>query len=230
MGDDIKIYFIVATRESEANFWSKTATGKSLALYKSPHLEVNLYPENTTGLSEIYNLAIEKLKHEPSILVFAHDDIHILDFFWMNSILNGLHHFGIIGVAGNKRRVPLQPSWAFVNQEFKWDDAENLSGVVGHGSSFPPANLSIFGPPFQDVKLLDGVILAAFSETLKKNHMRFDEKFKFHFYDMDFCRQAEVRGITMGTIPLSLIHESSGNFTSDVWQQSYKDYIQKWGG
>ena len=60
MGDDIKIYFIVATRESEANFWSKTATGKSLALYKSPHLEVNLYPENTTGLSEIYNLAIEK--------------------------------------------------------------------------------------------------------------------------------------------------------------------------
>lgn len=162
-------------------------------------------------------------------MVFAHDDVHILDFYWIHSVLNGLNHFGIVGVAGNKRRVPAQPSWAFVDQSLTWDDQENLSGIVGHGNRFPPDNLSVFGPPFQEVKLLDGVFLAAFSETLIKNHMRFDEKFKFHFYDMDFCRQAEIRGITMGTIPLSLVHESGGNFGSDGWKNSYSDYLKKWG-
>lgn len=131
-------------------------------------------------------------------------------------------------MAGNKRRVNGQPSWAFVDQKLKWDDQENLSGIVGHGAGFPPSSLDIFGPPFQEVKLLDGVLFAAFSETLIKNHIRFDEKFKFHFYDLDFCRQAEIRGVTMGTIPLSLIHESGGSFGSDDWKLSYQNYLQKW--
>nr|WP_216863238.1 glycosyltransferase [Polynucleobacter sp. MG-27-Goln-C1] len=207
----------------------KTATGKSLSLYQAPHLEITLFAENIKGLPELYNLAIDKFKNEPSILVFAHDDISILDFYWMNSIFNGLSHFGIVGIAGNIRRVPYQPSWAFVDKQFTWDKSENLSGVVGHGSRFPPENLDFFAPPFQEVKLLDGVLLAAFSETLVKNHMRFDEKFKFHFYDMDFCRQAEIRGIKMGTIPLSLIHESAGSFGSGGWSNSYADYLKKWG-
>lgn len=228
-GAAIKVQFIVATRKSTENFWLNTATGRSLALYKSPNLEVNLYPENITGLPEIYNSAIDKFKDEPSILVFAHDDIYILDFFWMHAIFNGLNNFGIVGVAGNKRRLPMQPSWPFIDRKFIWDSPENLSGVVGHGSGFPPENLSIFGPPFQEVRLLDGVFLAAFSETLAKNHMRFDEKFKFHFYDMDFCRQAEVRGITMGTIPLSIVHESGGNYGSEAWNSAYDEYLKKWG-
>ena len=75
---------------------------------------------------------------------------------------------------------------------------------------------------------MDGLLLAASSETLIKNKLRFDEQFEFHFYDMDFCRQAEVKGVTMGTIPLSLMHESGGNFSSEAWKQGYQKYIQKW--
>jgi len=89
--------------------------------------------------------------------------------------------------------------------------------------------LSIFGPPFQQVKLLDGLLLAAFSDTLIQKSLRFDERFDFHFYDLDFCRQAEQLGVTMGTIPLSLIHESGGNFDSHSWRMAYKEYIKKWG-
>jgi Glycosyltransferase like family len=191
-------------------------------------LEVNLYSDNTKGLSEIYNLEINKLRNEPSILVFAHDDLFILDYFWMHSILNGLSHFGIVGVAGNKKRAPMQASWCFLDEKFTWDAPENLSGVIGHGNSFPPVVLSDFGSPFQEVKLLDGVFLAAYRETLIKGNIRFDEQFKFHFYDMDFCRQAESQGISMGTVPLSLIHESVGNPSADSWEQSYKLYLKKW--
>lgn len=229
MSQNIKIKLVVATRKSIELFWANSATGKSLSLFSGPHLEVVVYPDNTKGLPDIYNKEIEKSKGESCILVFAHDDLYFLDFFWMQQILNGLTHFGIVGVAGNRRRIPFQPSWAFVDEQFTWDEPQNLSGVVGHGDSFPPSNISNFGPPFQEVKLLDGLILAAFSDTLIKHHMRFDEKFKFHFYDIDFCRQAEIRGISMGTIPLSLIHQSGGNFGSDDWKQSYQKYLQKWG-
>jgi hypothetical protein len=229
MNKNISIKFVVATRESADNFYSATATGKSLKLFSESDLKLALYPNNTRGLSEIYNLEIEKAKSDPTILVFAHDDLHLLDFFWKQQIFNGLNNFGFVGVAGNKRRQPFQPSWAFVDEKFTWDDPQYLSGVVGHGDSFPPSNISYFGPPFQEVKLLDGLILAAYSDTLIKNHMFFDELFKFHFYDLDFCRQAEIRGISMGTIPLSLIHESGGNFGSVDWRQAYENYFLKWG-
>ena len=137
-------------------------------------------------------------------------------------------HYGIVGCAGNKSRQPFQPSWAFKNAQFEWDAPENLSGIVGHGKSLPMESLSIFGPPFQQVRLLDGLLLAVNSETLLKNHLRFDEQFDFHFYDMDFCRHAEIKGVTMGTIPLSLMHESDGNFVSDSWKLGYQKYINKW--
>ena len=211
-------------------FYLKTATGRSLALYKSSDLEVHVYPENRLGLSVIYNSAIEQFSDEPCMIVFAHDDLHILDFYWMHSVFNGLHHFGIVGCAGNMSRIPFQPSWCFKNINFEWDSLQNLSGIVGHGNTFPPEGLAVFGPPFQQVKLLDGLFLAAFSDTLKKSNLRFDERFDFHFYDIDFCRQAEMAGITMGTIPLSLVHESGGgSYGSDSWRQSYEKYIEKWG-
>lgn len=220
---------MVATRESEENFWMHTATGRSLALYRSPIVDVIIAPQNSRGLPEVYNNEIDRCKNDPAILIFAHDDLHLLDFHWMNAVFNGLNLYGIIGIAGNKRRLPHQPAWAFIDQNFTWDDSSNLSGLVAHGNSFPPSNISNFGVPFQEVKLLDGLFLAAFSETLIKNHMRFDEQFKFHFYDLDFCRQAEIRGIKMGTIPLAIIHESAGTFGSDGWHQGYHTYIKKWG-
>lgn len=205
-----------------------TATGKSLSLYRDPILEINLYPENTKGLPEIYNLAIEKFKNEPSILIFAHDDLHILDFYWIHSIINGLTHFGIVGVVGAIKRFPQQPAWCFEDNKFIIGNSQNLSGIIGHGAGFPLNHLSSYGPPFQECKLLDGVLLAVLSETLIKYNLRFDERFKFHFYDMDFCRQAEILDVSMGTVPISLAHESQGNFCSDSWWQSHSVYFNKW--
>ena len=114
-----------------------------MALYKSSDLEVHVYPENKTSLSVIYNSAIEQFSDEPCIMVFAHDDLHILDFYWIHSVFNGLHHFGIVGCAGNMSRIPFQPSWCFKNIDFEWDSLGNLSGIVGHGKTFPPEGLEV---------------------------------------------------------------------------------------
>ena len=48
------------------------------------------------------------------------------------------------------------------------------------------------------------------------------------FYDMDFCRQAEAVGLSMGTMALSVVHESGGDFKSERWQEAYTRYLAKW--
>lgn len=223
------VKFVVATRVSAEDFYQKTATGRSLALYKFPFMEVWLFPSNTDGLPKLYNSVIRQAAQKPCIMIFAHDDLHIVDFYWIDQVINGLKQFQILGLAGNTRRVPRQPSWAFIDEQLTWDTAANLSGVVGHGPGFPPRSLDIFGAPGQRVKLLDGLFLAAHSSTLIDNGLMFDERFDFHFYDMDFCRQAEAKNITCGTWPTSIIHESGGSFGSESWKNAYAAYLAKWG-
>ena len=131
-------------------------------------------------------------------------------------------------MAGNKRRVPKQPSWAFIDDKLTWDGSENLSGFVGHGKGIPDYRLSIFGQPCQEVKLLDGLFIACYSKTLLSNNIRFDECFDFHFYDLDLCRQAEKKGLKMGTWPISVVHESGGAFGNKAWKAGYSKYLEKW--
>ena len=147
---------------------------------------------NNEGLPTIYNRVLERARNDPAIMVFVHDDVHFCDLYWVDAILNGLHKFQILGVAGNKRRAPNQCSWAFLDESFVMDQQENLTGALFRGPDYPPRILSFFGPVGQPVKLLDGVLLVAYSKTLIDSDIRFDERFKFHFYDLDFCRQAEA--------------------------------------
>jgi GT2 family glycosyltransferase len=192
-------------------------------------VELILFDLNTRGLPVLYNSIIRQAADDPAILVFAHDDLHLLDYFWPTRVMEGLSSFEIIGLAGNKRRLPCQPAWAFKDASFTWDDSTNLSGVVGHGQGHPPENLSAFGAPRQRVLLMDGLFLATHSETLLEHQILFDERFDFHFYDLDFCRQAELRGVTCGTWDIAVVHESRGNFGSPAWYEAYQKYLQKWG-
>jgi GT2 family glycosyltransferase len=223
----IKIRVVCATRESQEGFRS-TALGRSLASYRIPMLELRVFVRNERGLPAVYNEAISEAAHDPAVLVFVHDDVYLVDFYWIDYLLQALTVFDIVGMAGNRRRVPGQPSWYFLNERFECDRPENLSGVVGHGRGFPPEVISRYGPSRQQVKLLDGLFLAARSDILLSKGLRFDERFDFHFYDMDFCRQAEVLNLKMGTWSISLIHTSGGAFDTPGWRAGYAKYLSKW--
>lgn len=225
----LPIRFVIATRASKEDFFAATAIGRSLSFYRNLEFEVRLSVSNSRGLPVAYNQAIDEAAERPAILVFVHDDVLLADYFWPHRIRQALEKFRIVGLAGNRRRLPGQPSWAFIDDRLTWDDREHLSGVVGHGSGFPPANLSIFGPAVQEVKLLDGLFIAVKSATLAESGIRFDERFGFHFYDLDFCRQAESKGLSMGTMALSVVHESGGDFRSESWRRGYAAYLEKWG-
>jgi hypothetical protein len=219
---------VCATRKDREEFFSATPLGRSLSLNRPPGVEVRLFPRNSEGLPSLYNTAIAESIQDDVIFLFVHDDIYLCDFHWASRLASGLSSFDVLGLAGNRRRVAGQPGWLFLDEKLTRDSRDNLSGVIGHGSGFPPESVDAFGPAGQSVKLLDGVLLAVTSATLRAKSLRFDERFDFHFYDLDFCRQAEQAGLRMGTWPVSVIHESKGNFASDGWRRGYEQYLEKW--
>jgi hypothetical protein len=224
----LPITVVSATRYSERDFYAKAALGRSLAqTYPLLPVTRRIYFENCRALAACYNDAVANVSHPDEILMFVHDDIHILDFYWVEKLLAGLQTFACAGLAGNRRRVPKQPNWAFIDDKFTWDDASNLSGIVGHGTQFP-CQLSVFGPVWQECKLLDGILITAKRKAFGRNGLRFDEIFDFHFYDLDLCRQAESAGLKMGTIPLGVMHESTNRCGSPEWQKNYAKYLNKW--
>jgi len=223
----LPIRVICATKNSVEDF-NNTNTGKSLiALCKTTDAELKVYPNNSRGLPELYNQAIDESLFSPAILVFIHDDVLVTDFFWGNRVRQGLERFDFVGVVGNKRRLPNQPGWIISNINGTIDNFSNLSGAIGQGDQFPPAKIDYFGDSLQECKLMDGVFLAAKSETLILYGLKFDAIFKFHFYDLDICRSMESRELKMGTIDLSIIHQSYGRLTGE-WFDSYQMYLNKW--
>ena len=221
---------VCATRLSRKDFVEKSALGRSIKCYaRVSGVDVQLFSENKRGLSEVYNEAIEASLTDDCILVFMHDDILIGDFFWADRIRAGFEQFDILGLAGNVRRLPYQVSWAFVDKRMTWDNKENLSGAVAHGNEGFPIDIFPYGPAGRECEILDGLFIAVHSKVLQKTSLRFDQRFSFHFYDLDFCRQARKKMLKLGTIALSVIHESAGDFLSHNWERAYEEYIDKWG-
>lgn len=222
------IEIVSATRLSESDFWSKSALGISLRrLEHDDRLVARPAFANRRGLPEIYNARISAGdSHE--VLVFVHDDVWIDDIFLGDHVMEGLRTYDVVGVAGNRRKVPRQPAWAFLDTKFTWDDRANLTGSIAHGKT-PFGPVSCFGPVPADCELLDGVFLAARKSALTANGVLFDPRFDFNFYDMDFCRSARQRGLRLGTWPIGLTHQSGGAFGTEQWQEKYLAYIKKWG-
>jgi GT2 family glycosyltransferase len=221
------ISIISATRLSENDFWNSSALGISLRrLSHETRLKAHIAFANTRGLPEIYNAQITAANSE--ILIFIHDDVWIDDYFLVERAIDGLNQYDLIGVAGNRRRVPHQSSWAFVDSKFTWDERVNLSGAVAHGGN-PFGAISFFGPVPRDCELLDGCFLAAKTSALKSKNVFFDPRFDFHFYDMDFCRTARKNSLSLGTWPISITHQSGGAFGSSQWNEKYLAYLDKWG-
>jgi len=170
------IEVVSATRLSETDFWSRSALGCSLRRLEHDHrLTARVAFANSSGLPDVFNARIAA-PDGPDLIVFVHDDVWIDDYFVADRIIEGLQRYDVIGVAGNRRRVPRQPAWAFVDDKFTWDDRANLSGSVAHGA-YPFGGVSFFGPVPADCELLDGVLLAARRPMLKANALFFDKPF-----------------------------------------------------
>lgn len=222
------VQVVSATRYSESDFWNKSALGLSLHrhLKQDSGMSASIAFNNTLGLSDVFNQAIERAD-DSDILVFVHDDVWIDEANFVDTLITGLERFDVIGVAGNKRRLPNQPAWLFVDTALNWDEPEYLSGTVWHGPHAFGED-KFYGDVPAPCELLDGVFLATTKSALNGAHVRFDHQFDFHLYDVDFCRSAREAGLSLGTWPIKLTHQSKGAFGSPHWAQKCQLYFNKW--
>ena len=219
---------ICATRLTSHDFWTRSALGLSLRRVSHDHrLKPHIAFDNRRGLPAVYNARIDAQDASP-LMVFVHDDVWLDDCFFCEHLSAGVQAFDVIGVAGNRRRVHGQPSWAFTTTRFEWDAREHLSGTVCHGAS-ACGKPAYFGPVPAACELLDGVLLATRRDLLRERQVRFDEQFDFHFYDLDFCRSARQAGLRLATWPIAVTHQSSGRAGSPEWHANYGRYLAKWG-
>src|SRR5438128_546206 len=191
------IRIVSASRLSHKEFGKKSLLGQSLSAlhgYDQMVLDVEYGNADGKGLPQVYNTAIARAGRGDT-LVFVHDDVWLEDVDLATKLDVALSAFDVIGVAGNVSRVPGQPAWAFTEGKYLEDEIKlgHLSGTVAHGKTRDQKAETYFGPAPQRVKLLDGVFLATRSKTLKDADVRFEERFLFHFYDLDFCRSCETK-------------------------------------
>jgi hypothetical protein len=218
---------LVAATRSDATAFPQTPLGRSLERMRHwQNVRAEIAFNNSAGLPDVYNAAIQRADDRDSI-TFIHDDVWIDDWFLPLRVEMGLSQFAVLGVAGNVRRVPRQPSWYFVDADLTRDDPRNYSGAVAHGPN-GMGTVNAYGPTPRPVALLDGLFLAAKVSTLRTSGVTFDPRFRFHFYDVDFCRSCERAGLAMGTWPIDLTHASGGNFQSPEWIAASQVYFEKW--
>ncbi len=218
---------VAATRLDKASFEQRSLLFRSCARLPgdlSIHLAVAY--QAAGPLPVVFNAGLQAAADEDTIL-FTHDDVWIDDWQLLARLEEALRQYAVVGVAGNRRRLPKQCSWAFGRQPGDWD-AEFLSGSVAHVEDSMFGVMS-YGPAPSRVQLIDGVFMAARVETLRRAHVAFDPRFGHHFYDLDFCRTCELAGLPIGTWPIAITHASGGAFGSVEWQQAYADYLAKWG-
>lgn len=221
---------VSATRLSEQAFHRVSLLGPCMPrLGEFGPVALRLAHGNTRPLAEVYNEAIEAAAPD-DVLVFVHDDVRVDDWMLGQRLQEALQHFDLVGVAGNTRVQDHQVAWYLQPERpgvpSPWD-REHLSGAIGHGA--PRGRLSVYGPAPQEVRLLDGVFLAARAGVLKRSGVRFDPALAFHFYDLDFSLQAHEAGLRLGTWPIAITHASGGDsIASDSWRQAREIYLRKW--
>lgn len=215
------VRIVCATRLSRGAFAASWLAGSLGALSATfDRVDAAITFDNARGLSEVYNEAIDAAA-DGDVLVFVHDDVRLRDADLAERVCQALTDFDVVGVAGNTQRVSGQVSWVYVPESQRGADV--LSGAVVH-----PGVTDLYGDAPREVKLLDGLLLAARAGTLRHAKVRFDPQFKFHFYDLDFCRACEEAGLRMGTWPLDVAHGSTGAYGSAEWREARDLYLAKW--
>ena len=190
---------------------------------------ISIFPENTTGLPELYNNVLaQDIDREDNIIVFLHDDVEIHDIFFVEKLLKAHEKYDIVGLAGaatQKYDRDLPSVW-HLSMAKPSDGRGFVSHAIPHNGGY--INSAYFGPTPSSVVLIDGLMISVNRQVLNEKDIKFDESFKFHHYDMSFCYQANAKDAKIGVWPIFVIHHGLGEFDTDDWRQSDKNFKQKY--
>lgn len=231
-----QVLLVTATKAKTLQEFQQRPLAQSLKTlcdkrYDKLELDFEIVKDNTSGLSEVYNrFLIEKNKDK--IVLFVHDDLEIHDLNLVEKLNES--PWDITGLAGGS--------------QFKFQDKnlwhicaprESYSGSVTHPLASQNGNQiqidntrklsTLFGPWPQRCLVLDGLFLAVDVEKVLEVEWQFDERHKFHHYDISSCLSANEKKLKMGTYPIFVVHHGLGNsFMTPEWEESNEIFKKNW--
>ena len=183
-------------------------------IYKPEEFTFEIVKENKRGLSEVYNSFINNDLYKNSILLFVHDDVELLDPFLVEKLNNS--PYIVTGLAGTKvcNLDEEHLAWHLCSKK------ENYVGEVMHCSNNNYWT-TVFGPTKQRTLIIDGLFISINVEKIKNTQARFNENFKFHHYDMSFCLECNKNKVSVGVLPIHVVHHGLGDsMLSSEWKES----------
>lgn len=231
-----QVLLVTATKVKTLEEFKQRPIAPSLELlcdkrYDEAQFDFEVVKDNSSGLPEVYNRFLTE-KNKDKIVLFAHDDLEIHDLNLVEKLNES--PWDITGLAGSS--------------QFTFQD-KNLwhicappgthSGSVTHPLAVqeqtfvrvdPTKRLStLFGPWPQRCLVLDGLFLAVNVEKALEVGWFFDERHKFHHYDIASCLGANEKKLKMGTFPIFVVHHGLGNsFMTPEWEQSNEIFKKNW--
>jgi hypothetical protein len=187
--------------------------------------------DNQSGLPEVYNRYLTE-RYKDKILLFVHDDLEIHDLNLVEKLNES--PWDITGLAGSSQ-------FQFQDKNL-WHicaSRESYSGSVTHPLATQNGNQlvvdqtkrlsTLFGPWPQRCLVLDGLFLAVHVDKALDVGWFFDERHKFHHYDIASCLSANEKKLKMGTYPIFVLHHGLGNsFLSPEWEESNEIFKKNW--
>lgn len=206
-------YVIIATRHTEEECADSSTNVGKLNRYLEDAGWTVKFMRNCKSIFEAYSNAIKELQPEDEDrIILCHDDIEVLyKTETFNEVVNhwlDKEKCGIVGVAGAP--ILLKDSnWV---SSFKKSKRE-AGGSIWHGNSMTDCYMSFYGNATQAVQV-DGVFMATTGKVLKNIELRKPKVFEsnWHWYDAYYCIQAHLKGYNNYIMPLTLRHDSGGNY------------------
>lgn len=226
-----KSYLIViATPKTEEEFKPLFETN-GLSFYKKhPNCKVKIHYENKTGLSELYNSYITEA-YKDNRVVFIHDDVILDDQFVLEKLDKAHEKWNVVGLAGAKNFKFQKPAMWHLMADLE-DGVNHLTGFVAHRLNDGRLITNFYGVGNQRVALIDGLFMSIDVETLLEKNARFDNRFNFHFYDIAFCLNCVMDGVSIGVgEPIFVTHLSMGQPDNNFFllQELFlREYFPKW--
>lgn len=219
-------YTFISASPNENFLWEDNIVSILNTYSDKPDCIFDVYPNNKEGLSKIYNQAFEKA--DTDFVICLHDDIIIHDYQIFNRIIEYSRVFDIMGLAGASSfniKACERKSWLTCAA----DRQKDLHGAVTHPIRDHEGlyYTSSYGYMPARVCNIDGLFMVM-SKKVYKN-IKFDEKFTFDFYDLDFSLTALSHNYIIGVIPLLCTHKSGGyGILEDKYLQAQENFVKKW--
>jgi GT2 family glycosyltransferase len=220
-----KLIIVVCTKTGSIQDFVGRPIQKSLQLHHDQNngdIDIKIFPNNTRGLSTVYNEVLKDPKNRGKIALFVHDDVELEDLFLLEKLIHS--PYSITGVAGAR-------SFNKKSQLAAWHLSAPREDYVGEAAHFNSGKVwtTVFGPTKSRALVLDGLFLSCKIDNLVDKEVYFDEDFNFHFYDIAFCLRANQKGVTCGVLPIRVVHHGLGDsMNSEEWKKSNELFKQKY--